>query len=124
MMTGMMAEHNDNGVPRPPKHLKKDGRALWTKVLTAYGLEDFHQAILAVACEALDRKVQARELLDAEGLTTVDKNLIARPHPAVAIERDSAIRLLRALRELSLDAESVDEYVRPARIQGGKRYAG
>jgi hypothetical protein len=43
-----------------------------------------------------------------------------RPHPAVSIERDSAIRFARLLRELGLGDEPADS--RPPALRG--RYVG
>ena len=75
---------------------------------------------LEAACEAHDRKTEARALLDAEGLTIKNRHGELRPHPGVAIERDSAIRFARMLRELGLSDEPSDS--RPPRLSG--RYAG
>jgi hypothetical protein len=49
---------------------------------------------------------EARAILAESGLIAVDRHGQARAHPAVAIERDSAIRFARLLRELSLEDEA------------------
>lgn len=105
-----------------PAHLSDDMKAFCRRVRRNYKLEEHHLRLLVAACEAFDRKMQARTLLDADGLTIVNRHGEARPHPAVAIERDSAIRFARLLRELGLSDESNGESARPPSLQG--RYTG
>jgi P27 family predicted phage terminase small subunit len=85
-----------------------------------YALLDQHQRLLIAACEAHDRMVQARERLAAEGLTVTTRFHEVKMHPCAAIERDSAIRFARLLRELGLSDEA--ENPRPPVLRG--RYAG
>lgn len=71
--------------------------------------------LLQAACECWDRLVQARKLLDAEGIVTRDRFGQARPHPAVAIERDARTQLARLYRELRLGDDGPAPDVRPPR---------
>ena len=87
---------------RPPRHLGKDGRALWKEVYAAFELGTHQERILCLACEALDRSVQARHLLADEGPVVLNRFGEKRAHPAVAIERDSRLACIRAIRELNL----------------------
>lgn len=87
---------------RPPRHLATGGRRLWRAVAGRFELEAHHLAILAAACEAQDRTDAARAAVEADGLT-IEGRYGPRAHPAVAIERDSRLAMLRALRELGLD---------------------
>jgi phage terminase small subunit len=64
--------------------------------------------------------VQARQQLTREGLTITTRHGEVRSHPCASIERDSAIRFARLLRELGLADEA--ENPRPPRLSG--RYAG
>ncbi len=89
-----------------PAHLSPASRAWWRRVVAAYELEEHHERILTVAAECWDRAAQARAMLDEQGLTVSTDGGGAKTHPAVAIERDSRIGFLRALRELDLDAEA------------------
>ena len=109
-------------LPLPPKHLKADGRALWRSVHRDFVLEDWQLRVLVAACDAMDRMVQAREVLDAEGLTVDHEKHGLRPHPCVSIERDARTAMLRALRELGLDTTAVEPAARPRMLQGGRRY--
>jgi P27 family predicted phage terminase small subunit len=104
-----------------PEHLSEASAAFCRRLRRKYRLHDHHDRLLIAACEAWDRMVQARELIAQEGLTTTDRHGQSRPHPAVAIERDSRTAFARMLRELALSDESPDEN-RPPRPSG--RYAG
>ena len=50
-----------DGIPTPPKHLRRRGRALWRGVHGDYHLDTAHdRERLLVACEAADRLDEAR----------------------------------------------------------------
>ncbi len=105
---------------RVPAHLSEPMRQFYRKIQRTYVLSDQHFRLLEAACEAHDRKSEARALLDTEGLTIENRHGEKRPHPAVGIERDSALRFARLLREIGLSDEPDD--TRPPRLHG--RYAG
>jgi P27 family predicted phage terminase small subunit len=111
----------DSSIPRAPVGLGLEGRRLWRAVLTDFMLESWQLAILRTACEAADRVAEARECVKRDGLVVTGK-FGAKAHPALAVERDARISLLRALRELSLDTSQAEQYARPAPIRG--RYEG
>ena len=93
-------------VRKPPDHLSALARAFWQSVVTEYQVDDAPALeLLRLAAEALDRGAQARDVLDRDGITCVDRWGQVRAHPACAIERDSRIGVARLLRELRvLDA--------------------
>ena len=91
--------------PRPPAHLRAATRRWFTSVLDTYVLEPHHVRLLQLAGEAWDRGQEAREQLHRDGLTTTTADGGLKPHPAVNIERDAAVRFARLLRELALDDE-------------------
>lgn len=105
---------------RAPVGLGLDGKRLWHSVLDDFELEDWQLAILRSACESADRVAEARAEVKRDGIT-VEGRFGPRAHPALAVERDSRTALLRALRELSLDASSAEKYARPASIVGRYR---
>jgi len=104
---------------RAPRHLRPETRRWWREVARGYELEPHHTKLLTLACEALDRGQEARELLAREGLTVTDRYGQLRGHPAASIERQEAVTFARLVRELGLDTESPPE-ARPPRIGGGR----
>ncbi|MCC8972160.1 P27 family phage terminase small subunit [Bradyrhizobium brasilense] len=91
--------------PKAPGHLAEPTRAWWRSVVKEYALEQHHLRLLQAACEAWDRLQEARELLLRDGLTVEGREGGLRPHPCIAIERDSRIGFSRLIRELDLDSE-------------------
>jgi len=90
--------------PRAPSHLSSKSRALWKWVVENFQLEVHHLLLLQRLCEASDRCDDARELLAKEGIVTKDRFGRALPHPAIQIERDARIAVVRIARELDLDS--------------------
>ncbi|MEO8625622.1 MAG: P27 family phage terminase small subunit [Candidatus Limnocylindrales bacterium] len=101
---------------RPPAHLSARGRALWQRVVAEFVLEPHHLAILGAACEAQDRMAEARAAVKRDG-AYVDGRFGLKAHPALAVERDSRLALVRCLGALGLDYEatSARERTRAAR---------
>jgi phage terminase small subunit len=82
-----------------------------------YELAPYQLDVLETACVAADRLEEARQAIAQDGLIVGHASLNGpRAHPAVAIERDSRVALLRSLRELALSPEDVAEAPRPAQI--------
>ena len=96
-------------------HLQYKTRKWIYRVMRDYELEERHIRLLVLAGEAWDRGQEAREKIATEGLTIRDRFAQLRPHPAVAIERDSRIAFARLVREVGLDTEDA-EPSRPPRI--------
>ncbi|HSW43079.1 MAG TPA: P27 family phage terminase small subunit [Patescibacteria group bacterium] len=90
--------------PAPPRHLSAEARRLWRATVRAYALEPRHLVTLSLACEALDRCREAQATVAADGPYTAGRFGL-KAHPALAIERDSRIAFMRAVRELGLDLE-------------------
>jgi P27 family predicted phage terminase small subunit len=102
------------------EHLSPAMRRFYNVIARKYALQEQHRRLLITACEAHDRMTQAREQLAREGLTITTRHGEVRQHPCAAIERDSATRFARLLRELGLADEP--ENPRPPRLAG--RYSG
>ncbi len=100
-----------------PAHLKKNTAAWFENVLNDYELEQHHIRLLTLAAEAWDRCCQARETLDKQGLTYIDRFGCPKARPEVAIERDSRIAFARLLRELALDIEPPSSAPRPPNLR-------
>jgi P27 family predicted phage terminase small subunit len=103
---------------KPPRHLKKPTKLWWCQVVSDFELEEHHVRILTLACEAWDRGVQARELLQKHGLTYIDQFEQPRPRPEVVIEKDCRTQFARLVRELALSEEG-PESPRPPRLRYG-----
>src|SRR5687768_16864972 len=107
---------SDRPVPAPPKHLSGESRRLWPAVATRYELEPHHLAILAAACEAQDRMRQASAAIAKDG-AYVEGRFGPKAHPAISVERDSRLAMLRSLRELALDIDVPPEARPPSRYR-------
>src|SRR5262245_11857125 len=94
---------------KAPEHLKPETRAWYEHVCREYVLESHHLRTLQIAAECWDRRQQARDVLDRQGLTIEDKYGTVKPHPCVAIEKDAGAQFVRCIRELNLDTEGPSE---------------
>ncbi len=91
-------------IPPPPAGLSAEARKLWSDVINEFELPAHAAKTLHVACQTLDRLRQSQKAIAADGIV-IDGRQGPRPHPAIAIERDSRTAFLRAMRELGLDLE-------------------
>ena len=91
-------------IHRPPAHLKTTTKKWWKLVTDEYELDSHHLKLLQAACEAWDRLQDAREVLNRDGVSYIDRFNAPRARPEVAVERDSRIGFARLVRELGLDA--------------------
>lgn len=85
-----------------PGWMPEPERTLWAEVVRDYELGPDGLALLELACSALVRWREAREVLDVEGMTLPGR-WGERLHPLVNVEKDSRLAALRALRELDLE---------------------
>jgi hypothetical protein len=106
---------------RAPTHLRAPTKRWWLAVMAEYQLEPHHVRLLTLAAEAWDRCAAAREVLDRDGISYIDRFEAPRARPEVAVERDSRIAFARLLRELALDVAGPDEPHRPPQITRGAR---
>lgn len=102
--------------PQAPGYLRSSTRRWWEDVVQTWQLESHHIMTLTVACECWDRAQQARQIIAKEGITIATRDG-AKAHPAVAVERDSRLAFLRALRELDLDVSTPAEWKRPPQLR-------
>ena len=107
-------------IPDAPGHLGPVAREWWLDIVKAFELEPHHIAVLTRGAEMLDRLVQAREAVDADGCFVPDRFKQLKPHPGLAVQKDCTTLFLRATRELGLDYSEVPDS-RPPRLTGSKR---
>ena len=93
-------------IAKPPKHLSKESKSMWKKIVSTYEIEDeAGLKILRSACEAFDRAQSARERINKDGLIFFDKFDKPKPHVLLPVERDSRAAFLAGLKHLNLDLE-------------------
>ncbi|MBU5635493.1 phage terminase small subunit P27 family [Geomonas sp. Red69] len=101
---------------KAPKHLSKEARNLWDRLLKEYDIGDeAGLLILQTGLEAFDRMRDAQAVIAKEGLTVKDRFDQPKAHPLTTVERDSRAAMLAALKALNLDLEPLqDRAGRPA----------
>ena len=96
------ASSPDRATSSAPPHLHAATQAWWGEIVAQFDLQSHQLRTLLAAGEAWDRYQQAREAIAQHGLSYTDGKGVIRSRPEVAIERDSRIAFLRAMRELGL----------------------
>ncbi len=87
---------------KPPEHLSKQTQEFWVWALYEYQLNRDELHLLLMACEAMDRCIQARKRLAKQGLTYTDRFGQPKSRPEIAIERDSRLAFARLVKQLGL----------------------
>lgn len=108
---------------KAPAHLKPKTRDWFESVCDGYVLEEHHLRLLTLASEAWDRCEAAREVIDRDGMTYIDRFEASRVRPEVAIERDSRLAFARLIRELDLDTEATPDTPRPPALRSNRRHS-
>ena len=70
---------------KAPSHLRPATKKWFKSVLADYELEGHHTRLLTLAAEALDQAQTAREVLDKDGQTFVDRFGQPKERPEVGI---------------------------------------
>jgi phage terminase small subunit len=103
-----------------PLWLGSAGRGMWHAVVTEYELNEAELSMLGSLAKLADRAAEAREILSRDCLVTRDRWGQEKPHPAVAIERESSAqsarllqRMLRTARRRVEQDDDVDEFFGP-----------
>jgi phage terminase small subunit len=97
-----------------PRGLSPAARRWWGVLVAEYHIDDAPGALLLeTALVAWDRMQEARRTLAKEGTVLRDRFGQAKPHPACAVERDSRMGFLSALKALNLDVEPLKGIGRP-----------
>ena len=91
-----------------PKSLKGSARKLWIRLREDFEISDAAGlGLLEIACLAYARMHEAREVIEKDGAVVLDRFGQAKANPAVAIERDAAGTMTRALRALHLSPDVI-----------------
>ena len=96
-----------DNMPEPPAHLSDESKGTWRDLLREWpSIADVAGLrILRVALESFDRAQEAREEIDRDGMTVMDRFNQVRPHPLLATERDNRAAFLAGMKALNLDLE-------------------
>ena len=90
----------------PPQHLSPESEVFYSHIAGNYELDLHHLKLLEASCDAWDRMIAARQIIDVAGsVVFLDRFSQPRPHPAVRIEQESRSQFMRLLRELDLEGE-------------------
>jgi hypothetical protein len=102
---------------KPPPHLGKDGREIWSQLVSEFDITDAGGlALVTIIGECRDRLTEAQALIEKHGAVTVSTTGAMRCNPALKVEVDARNGLLAALRALNLDIEPLRD--RPGRPAG------
>ena len=93
-------------IPAPEK-LSGEARGIWERVVSGWQLDDAGLVLLGLGLEAHDEMRAAQEILALDGLVVKDRFGVSRQHPAYLILRDSRNSMLKCLRQLNLDIDSI-----------------
>ena len=69
--------------------------------------------LLQTALEALDRREEARKVINKDGIVTVSPSGLKRAHPALKIEKESTAAFLQAWRMIGFNLEPPQDQGRP-----------
>ncbi len=84
--------------------IKKEAEELRKQILAEFEiLDQGGLSILAVAIESYIRMCEAREIVNREGLTYLNRFNEIREHPSLNTERKARAQFLQAIKQLNLD---------------------
>lgn len=92
-------------IPKAPKHLSAESRALWDAIVEKWILGVDGLAILRGALESRDAYEVCRAQVAADGPTFKTETGLIRQHPAAKLALDNFAAFRQAMRQLGLDPE-------------------
>ena len=111
--------------PSPPSGLSQAALEVWQRFVAAYprrfaGSNLPELTTLEILVRAVERRDQARDLIDRDGILLEGVRGGQRVHPLVRVEHTAAAAVLKALQTLQLEAEESAPAESPLeRIQRG-----
>lgn len=97
---------DSTNTPKAPSNLRPATRKWFKSVVEDYELDGHHVRLLTLAAEAWDQAQTAREVLDRDGLTFLDRFGQPKERPECGILQNARIAFARLIRELALDVET------------------
>ena len=102
---------------KAPKHLTREAKKQWEKLLNEYSIEDEAGLLLIqTAMEAFDRMREAQSIIKTEGMQVADRFGQMKAHPLTTVERDARSAMMQAIKSLNLDLEPLND--RPGKPNG------
>jgi P27 family predicted phage terminase small subunit len=89
------------GAPQADPNWLPEVKKFWRTYLKDFSFEVDEKEMLKIACHSYNRMLEAKKLLDAEGLTFTMPSGAVRKHPASDVEKHSRAALLQALKVLN-----------------------
>ena len=100
------------GQKKAPKHLSREAKKQWDKLLYEYEIADEAGLfLLQTGLEAFDRMREAQAKIKKEGMQVADRFGQMKAHPLITVERDARSAMLQAVKGLNLDIEPLQERV-------------
>jgi len=104
---------------KPPAYLELSGRKLWKAICEQFEFNPAELQVLETGLACLQRRNQARALLDHEGLVIKSDSGTCHAHPAASIEKQAHAGWIAAFRALGLREDQIE--FRPGRPVGRKK---
>ncbi len=114
-------KNSDSNLPKAPAHLSREAQSWWEKFCSGWELDDPGLLLLESALESFDRMREAQVVLKKEKSFIFDRFHQRRAHPALLVERDAKLSLIKNLKALNLDLEPLQM---PGRPPGGRKQGG
>ncbi len=93
----------NNTIPRTNQKWKPEVKRFWHDILNEFEFDDSLLTVLRTAANALQRLLDAQEIIDKEGLTFTSDSGVIKKHPAIEVEKVSRAGFLQAFKTLNLD---------------------
>ena len=90
---------------KPPAGLSKEAKRLWKQLAIELNLDGGGHLVLNLLAQSWDRREEARRALKQDGLIVADRFQQRKQHPAVAVERDCSLQILRCYHALGMDLQ-------------------
>ena len=96
------------------KHIRRESKAEVRKLISEYGIEDAGGVnLLMIYADADTTERNAQDIVNAEGMTVMDRFKQVKSHPLLTVIRDSRAQKMAALKSLNLDIEPLKTVGRP-----------
>ena len=89
-----------------PKSLDPESKLIFKSIKDGWELDESMLLILQISLEALTRLRQAQAEIEKAGITYTTQSGIIKPHPCLAVEKESRSAFLQSWKMLNLGIEA------------------